>query len=163
MASIYNLRTYCPECGVVIKPDNIRRHLINSHNEVPEEKIAEYEYFIQKCIESNVGERLSIDLSDFYVTLLDRPFKPIICRGYRKQISKTASTMTIKNGVNNKVTVTRTVVKDKKVSIPKNQGRTGKAITTKYEQFSLIDKLECPFCRGMGGLESSHGCFYCGG
>lgn len=27
---------------------------------------------------------------------------------------------------------------------------------------NLSQKLVCPACRGTGGLESSHGCFYCG-
>ena len=25
-----------------------------------------------------------------------------------------------------------------------------------------VSPLECPVCKGMGSLESSHGCFYCG-
>lgn len=159
MTSIYNLRTYCPNCGVVIKPEKVRSHLLKSHKELPEDIIATYEAFINKCIESNVGERISIDLSDFSVTLLDRPSAPTIQKGYRASLCKTSAAVS----QSKKVTVTRKRLdSNEKNDIYLGRRVSGQAVGAAVKSMSLVDKLNCPFCHGVGGLESSHGCFYCG-
>lgn len=146
MTSIYRLRTYCPVCNVVIKPVNIRRHFLTKHSEVSEKKISEYEEFIRKCIMSNASERISIDLVSFSVTLLDRSYGvSSLCN--RGDIVSSALTMNLNK---------------KKVIIKKEQNIFTENLIKK-RRFSLSDKLNCKFCSGVGGLESSHGCFYCGG
>lgn len=157
MPSVYKLRTYCPTCGVLLRPDNLRAHLRKRHPDIHESRVNKLEDFIARAIAANPTERIALDLNNLSITFLDRPRQPTV---ERKQFR------IHRVFVQSTVVPTRTVSQSKIEKIESNTVSASHQLSRKDNEQNrksgLLAQLECPFCHGFNGLESSHGCFYCG-
>ena len=140
-----------------MRPDNLRVHLQKRHPDIHGARVKELEDFIARAIASNPSERIALDLNDLSVTFLDRPMQPMV---QREQFCV------------HRISVQSTFVPARTVSQSKVERIGSNTVSARHKpshednepnrKSGLLSQLECPFCHGFNGLESSHGCFYCG-
>lgn len=156
MPSIYMLRARCPFCGITLRPDRLRRHCTAQHSDHDSNVLAFAEQFMEKAIAATPNERLELDLQTLAVTFLDRRGCPTVQRSIFQQPCRL--------DVPSPPALLTPKVRLGSASDPRPLTRLRDPTDSQEGEpgFSLLKQMFCPFCRGTNGLESSHGCFYCG-
>ncbi len=71
MTTVYQLRANCPACGVLLRTDRLRAHVLARHPDFSQSKLIAIEELMDQVISANPGRRIAFDLRTLSAKFLD--------------------------------------------------------------------------------------------